>query len=176
VLGTDATTDKESPLIELELEKRRLGDGTFLFVNWLSLRNPRAHFSNLRPQLPGQEVPGLGLAREMTQILTLMSKRLLLEGVAFRPSWFHMAWAARHDARFVDPRRQGRFEALVRDAKQVSLLDATRAIADGKVLLNGEPYRWEPEEMVRWRDEKDIPDDSAVVVEERERSHFTLTV
>jgi acetoin utilization deacetylase AcuC-like enzyme len=175
VLGTDALTGKESALIELELERRRLGNGTFLFVNWLSLRNPRAHFSNLRPQLPGQEVPGLGLAREMTQILTLMAKRLMLEGVAFRPSWFHMAWAARHDARFVDPQRQGRFEALCRDVAQTSLLEATRAIAEGRVLLNGQPYRWEPDEMVRWRDEKDIPDDGPAIVEARERSHFTLT-
>ncbi len=175
VMGTDALTGLEWPLIELEVERRRLGSGTFLFVNWLSLRNPRAHFSNLRPQLPGQEVPGLGLAREMTQILTLMAKRLMLEGVAFRPSWFHMAWAARHDARFVDPQRQGRFEALVRDVSKVSLLEATRAIAAGHVALNGQPYAWEPDEMVRWRDEDDIPDDAAQIAAAREHSHFTLT-
>jgi acetoin utilization deacetylase AcuC-like enzyme len=172
--GVDATTGKEQVLIELEVDRRRLGTGTFLFVNWLSLRNPRAHFSNLRPQLPGQEVPGLGLAREMSQLLTLMAKRLALDGVAFRPSWFHMAWAARHDARFVDPARQGRFEALVRDLKEVPLLVSTRALAEGTVKLNGEPYRWEPDEMVRWRDVKDIPDDGAAVAEERARCHFTL--
>ncbi len=175
LLGTDAMSGQQSVLIELELERRRLGEGTFLFVNWLSLRNPRAQFSNLRPQLPGQEVPGLGLAREMTQLLTLMAKRLMLEGVAFRPSWFHMAWAARHDARFVDPKRQGRFAALVRDVKQIALLDATRAVADGRVRLNGEPYRWEADEMVRWRDPKDVPDDAALVAEERDRCHFTFT-
>lgn len=174
-LGTDTLTGKESALIELEVEKRRIGDRLFLFVNWLSLRNPRAHFSTLRPQLPGQEVPGLGLAREMTEILSLMARRLMLEGVAFRPSWFHMAWAARHGARFVDARRQGRFEALVRDLSQVSLLEATRAVAEGRVKLNGQPYAWEPDEMVRWRDEKDIPNDAAEVAEERERCHFTLT-
>lgn len=172
--GTDATTGKEHVLIELEVDRRRLGTGTFLFVNWLSLRNPRAHFSSLRPQLPGQEVPGLGLAREMSQLLTLMAKRLLLDGVAFRPSWFHMAWAARHDARFVDPARQGRFEALVRDLSSVPLLHATRALAEGSVKLNGEPYPWEPDEMVRWREEKDIPDDAAAVAAERERCRFTL--
>ncbi|MFZ5444697.1 MAG: histone deacetylase [Myxococcota bacterium] len=174
-LGTDAMTGRESALIELEVEKRRIGDELFLFVNWLSLRNPRAHFSALRPQLPGQEVPGLGLAREMTEILTLMARRLMLAGVAFRPSWFHMAWAARHGARFVDSKRQGRFEALVRDVSQVSLLEATRAVAEGRVKLNGQPYAWEPDEMVRWRDQKDIPNDAAEVAEERERCHFTLS-
>lgn len=174
-VGVDAITKKEHTLIELEVDRRRLGEGTFLFVNWLSLRNPRAHFSNLRPQLPGQEVPGLGLAREMSQLLTLMARRLLLDGVAFRPSWFHMAWAARHDARFVDPARQGRFEALVRDLKEVPLIESTHALAEGTVKLNGQPYRWEPDEMVRWRDEKDIPDDGAAVAAERERCHFTLS-
>ena len=172
--GIDANTKKEHVLIELEVDRRHLGSGTFLFVNWLSLRNPRAHFSILRPQLPGQEVPGLGLAREMSQMLTLMAKRLMLDGVAFRPSWFHMAWAARHDARFVDPARQGRFKALVRDLKEVPLIESTRALAEGTVKLNGEPYRWEPDEMVRWRDEKDIPDDAPAIVAERERCHFTL--
>jgi acetoin utilization deacetylase AcuC-like enzyme len=174
LVGTDSTTGKEHGLIELEVDRRTLGEGTFLFVNWLSLRNPRARFSALRPQLPGQEVPGLGLAREMTQFLTLMAKRLQLDGVAFRPSWYHMAWAARHDARFIDSARQGRFEALVRDLKKVPLLEATRALASGKVLLNGLPYLWEADEMVRWRDEKDIPQDKEARAAERERCHFTL--
>lgn len=174
LLGTDATTGKEHALIELEVDRRHLGEGTFLFVNWMSLRNPRARFSSLRPQLPGQEVPGLGLAREMTQFLALMARRLQLDGVAFRPSWFHMAWAARHDARFVDAARQGRFEALCRDLAKVPLIDATRALADGRVKRNGEPYHWEPDEMVRWRDESLIPKDAEAVAAERERCHFTL--
>ncbi len=173
--GLDALSGKEHVLIELEVDRRRLGEGTFLFVNWLSLRNPRAHFSNLRPQLPGQEVPGLGLAREMSQLLGLMAQRLALDGVAFRPSWFHMAWAARHDSRFVDPARQGRFEALVRDLKQVPLLESTRALAEGHVLLNGEPYRWEPDEMVGWRDRDEIPKDAEAIAAERERCHFSLS-
>lgn len=174
LLGTDATSGREHALIELEVDRRHIGTGTFLFVNWMSLRNPRAQFSALRPQLPGQEVPGLGLAREMTQFLALMARRLQLDGVAFRPSWYHMAWAARHDARFVDPARQGRFEALVRDLSHVPLLEATRALADGRVKLGGQPYRWEPDEMVRWRDESLAPDDAGAVAAERERCHFSL--
>jgi hypothetical protein len=119
-------------------------------------------------------VPGLGLAREITQLLTLIAQRLNLDGVAFRPSWFHMAWAARHDARFVDPARQGRFEALVRDLRALPLLEATRAVAEGRVLLNGQPYTWEPDEMVRWRDDSLRPKDKAQIAAERERCHFTV--
>lgn len=176
LLGRDSTTGGNVVLVELEVERRRVGDGTFLFVNWLSLRNPRARFSSVRPQLPGQEVPGLGLAKELTHLLTLMAQRLLLDGVAFRPSWFHMAWAARQSARFVNSARQGRFEALCRDVRGISLLDATRAVAEGRMLLNGQPYAWEADEMVRWLHPPDDEADKAAIAEVRESSHFTLAV
>ncbi|MHB8873064.1 MAG: arginase family protein, partial [Myxococcaceae bacterium] len=112
-------------LVEMVVERKAVDGGTFLFVNWLSLRNPRAKFSSVRPQLPGQEVPGLGLARETAEMLALIAKRLVLDGVAFRPAWYHMAYAARYRFRFVDSGRQGRFEALMRDLKEVPLLEAT---------------------------------------------------
>lgn len=174
LLGVDDKTQREAVLVELELERKALAGGTFLFVNWLSLRNPRAEFSSSRPQLPGQEVPGLGLARETTQMLGLMAKRLLLDGVAFRPSWYHMAYAARHSARFVAADRQGRFEALMRDLRGVSLLDATRALAENRVLLDGQPYRWEADEMVQWLEPSRGAADQAQIAEERDRRHFTL--
>ncbi|MFT3709401.1 MAG: histone deacetylase [Archangium sp.] len=173
LFGVDALSGKRVVLIELEVGKTTLGSSHVLFVNWLSLRNPRAHFSTLRPQLPGQEVPGLGLAREMTQLLALMAKRLRLDGVAFRPSWFHMAWAARHEARFVDAKRQGRFLALARDMSKVPLLIATRSLAEGRVTLNGEKYQWEADEMVRYADDR-APDDDAEVAAERDRCHFEI--
>lgn len=175
LVGTDSSTGESVVLVELEVERRRVGDAMFLFVNWLSLRNPRARFSELRPKLPGQEVPGLGLAKEMTQLLTLMAGRLLLEGVAFRPSWFHMAWAARQSARFVEPARQGRFEALCRDLRQVPLLEATRAVAEGRVLLNGKPYAWEAEEMVRWLKPPEDEADREAIAASRESSHFSIS-
>ncbi len=160
-------------LIELEVERQTLGGHEVLFVNWLSLRNPRAHFSEKRPKLPGQEVPGLGLAQEATALLAIMAERLKLEGVAFRPSWFHMAYTARHGGRFIEAKRQGRFEALVRDLRAVPLLDATRAVADGRVKLNGEPYAWEADAMVRWL-RPVAESDAAEVAAERERCHFTV--
>lgn len=165
---------KDQALVELEVEKKQLAGGEHLFVNWLSLRNPRARFSVKRPQLPGQEVPGLGLAQEATALLAIMAERLRLDGVAFRPSWFHMAYAARHGARFVDAKRQGRFEALVRDLRALPLLEATRAVAEGRVTLNGEPYAWEAEPMVRWREPEAHPLDEGDVAAERERCRFAV--
>lgn len=159
-------------LLEVVLERRSLAQHEVLFVNWLALRHPLTHFSASRPRLPGQDVPSLGLAREIAELLALMAKRLGLDGVAFQPSWYHMAYAARYRGRFIDPKRQGRFEALVRDLKGVPLLAATSAVEEGRVKLNGQPYRWEPDPMVIWLNAPSF--DEAVASEERERSSFTV--
>jgi acetoin utilization deacetylase AcuC-like enzyme len=162
---------QEHQLVDCVLERKRLGEHEYLFVNWLTLRHPLAHFSALRPQLPGQEVPGLGLSREAAEMLMLMADRLKLEGVAFRPMWYHLAVVARARFRFVDAARQGRFEALMRDLAHMPLLEATRRVAKGRVRLNGQPYVWEAEDMVSRR----APlGDAAAIAVERERCHFTV--
>ncbi|QSQ11395.1 histone deacetylase family protein [Myxococcus landrumensis] len=163
---------QEHLLVDVVVERRTIADEPYFFVNWLSLRHPRARFSERRPQLPGQEVPGLGLAREATEMFVLMARRLELAGVAFRPMWYHLSVVARARFRFVDPTRQGRFEALMRDLSQLPLLEATRAVADSRVLLNGEPYRWEPADMVLRLEPQ--PLDTDAIAAERERCLFTV--
>jgi acetoin utilization deacetylase AcuC-like enzyme len=163
---------REHLLVELILEKRRIAGADMLYVHWMSLRNPRAQFSGRRPQLPGQEVPGLGLAREAGSMLSRMAVRLGLAGVVIRPAHYHMAYAARHEFAFLDPRRQGRFEALIRDLAGVSLLEATLAMADGRVRLGGQPYVWEADEMAYWL--RTEGQRGTEVAEERERARFTV--
>lgn len=154
------------------LERRSIGLEDYLFVNWITLRHPRAPFSAVRPQLPGQEVPGLGLSREAGEMRMLVAERLKLAVVAFRPMWFHLAVVARARFRYSEPARQGRFEALMRDLAHVPLLEAARLVAEGHVRLNGERYTWEAEEMVSRRGP--MQDDSQVIAAERERCRFTV--
>lgn len=163
---------QEVLLVELILERRRVLGVEVLYVHWLSLRNPRAQFSDRRPRLPGQEVPGLGLAREAGSMLARMAVRLGLGGVVFRPAHFHTAYAARHAFSFIDPERQGRFEALVRDLRALPLLGATLAVSDGRVLMNGAPYTWEADEMAYWL--RESPAEAGEVERERERVRFTV--
>ncbi|MFL5347881.1 MAG: histone deacetylase [Hyalangium sp.] len=167
---------REHLLVDCVLERRRIGPEDYLFVNWLTLRHPRARFSAVRPQLPGQEVPGLGLSREAGEMLMLMAERLKLAGVAFRPMWFHLAVVARARFRYAEPTRQGRFEALMRDMAHVPLLEATRLVSEGHVWLNGERYAWEAQDMVSRRVplEDDLEDDSRAIAAERERCRFTV--
>ena len=163
---------EEHLLVELVLERRRVLGVEVLYIHWLSLRNPRAQFSERRPRLPGQDVPGLGLAREAGTMLARMAIRLGLGGVVFRPAHFHTAYAARHEFAFVDPERQGRFEALVRDLAHVPLLEATNLVAEGRVRMDGRPYAWEADEMAYWL--RESPADAGEVERERETVHFTI--
>ncbi len=168
-----ATADQEEYLlVECVLERRDIAGSAFLYVNWLSLRDPRARFSALRPRLPGQEVPGLGMAREMGQLLARMARRLGLAGVAFRPAWFHVAYTARQRFQLTDPAAQGRFEALIRDLGHLPLLQVTTAIAEGQVLRNGLPYRWESALMAHFFEAP--PLFRADVRRELERTRFEL--
>ena len=169
-VSTESTTNQL--LVELVLERKMVSGLPVLYVHWLSLRHPRTQFSDLRPRLPGQDVPGLGLARETGEMLALMALRLDLAGVGYRPAHFHTAYAGRHHFAFVDPARQGRFEALIRDLGTMPLLEATRAVDSGRVLLNGEPYAWEPDEMVMWL--REHPVDRGEVSHERNRCRFTV--
>jgi acetoin utilization deacetylase AcuC-like enzyme len=164
---------REHLLVEVILQRRRVGGSEMLFVHWLTMRNPAAQFSAARPPLPGQEVPGLGLAREMGELLGLMARRLALGGVAFRPAHFHTAFSARHNLQFVDPARQGRFEALVRDLAHVPLGEATAAIDAGRVRLDGAPYAWEADDMALWL-AGPPPGRAELIARDRERCRFTL--
>jgi acetoin utilization deacetylase AcuC-like enzyme len=163
----------EHLLVDCVLQRRELAGAEVLYIHWLALRDPRARFSASRPRLPGQDVPGLGLAREITGLLRLLAERTGLAGVAFTPAWYHTAYVARERFRFLDPARQGRFEAMVRDCAGLPLAEVSQAVAEGRVHLNGHPYRWEADDMVWWL----VPragDDQAGVDDARRHAQFTV--
>jgi acetoin utilization deacetylase AcuC-like enzyme len=167
---------REHVLIETVLERRPVGPRgqQMLYVHWLTLRHPRGHFGGRRPPLPGQEVPGLGLAREVGELFGRMAVRLGLAGVAFRPAHYHTAYAGRTHFRFVDSARQGRFVAMLRDLANLPLLTVSEAAASGRLLLNGQPYIWETDEMASFLAEP--PDDALSVEAASEDAHFGLAV
>jgi len=163
----------ERLLAEVILERRAVAGGPpLLFINWLTLRHPLAAGRAGFVPLPGQEVPGLGLAREASELLLGMANRLDLPGVAFRPAHYHVAWAMRARFRFADAARQGRFVALQRDLAGVPLRDATAAIDAGRVELDGAAYAWEPDDMVFGPEPP--PGWRAAADAERDRAHFAL--
>lgn len=139
------TPDTEHLLVESVLERRHIDGAPMLYVHWLTLRHPLGAVG--RAPLPGQEVPGLGMAREAGELLARMAMRLGLDGVALRPAHFHVAYAARYRCMFLDPERQGRFEALLRDLHGVDAGTVSRALEERHITMNGEIYAWEPAVM-----------------------------
>jgi acetoin utilization deacetylase AcuC-like enzyme len=172
LMGSAPELSGPQVLVELIVERRRCLGVPVLYIHWLTLRHPRARFSDRRPALPGQEVPGLGLAHEAGTMLGRMAVRLGLGGVVFRPSHYHLAYSVGHGFTFVQPDRQGRFEALVRDLGGIPLGTATRLVSDGRVLLDGHPYTWEADEMVYWL--REHPFDAGEVERVKATTHFTV--
>ncbi|MCB9688906.1 MAG: histone deacetylase [Alphaproteobacteria bacterium] len=136
-------------LVDLAASIHRLEKWRVLFVEWLELRDPRVPFSPARPRLPGQQLPGLGMAEETVQLLVRAAERLGLDGVSFVPAHYHVAWMARDRLRFLDPEQRGRFEALVQHLHDVPLLEASRLLGGrGLQVEHGDPVTWVPAEMV----------------------------
>lgn len=157
-------------LIDCVASKQSISGRSYLFVDWLNLRNPIASFGPTRPRLPGQDAPGLGLLPEIAELLLRMAERVQLAGVVFRPSGYHLAVLARSRFHFVDSARQGRFEALLRDSGSRSIATVSEALREDRVSLNGSPYRWEADEMVF--SETELPNDAELVRQARESSRY----
>jgi hypothetical protein len=123
---------------------------SFLSMNWLMLQDPDRPFPDDRPRLPGQDHPGLGLARVLYQRLLQWAEDWGKDGLLNFPEYFHNAVIYSPAFRFFSPAREGRFRALRRDLEAFSMAAASWAVDEGRV--REEPgdavVRWEPAEMV----------------------------
>jgi acetoin utilization deacetylase AcuC-like enzyme len=152
VLRIHGAPDERGLLMELKASRSRSIVPGFevIEIEWLLLQNPRASFSDRRPQLPGQSHPGLGMLRDMAAWLIVVSEKMRLDGIAFVPSQFYMAAVGRRHLKFVSPEAQGRYEAIREVLKDLSLGSANRALIEGVVVdgESGRPVSWEPVPMV----------------------------
>jgi len=116
-----------------------------LVVDWICMQNPRAVFSSERPPLPGQEHPGLGIGYEIYQMLVQMALRLGRQGLMNRPQHYHNAKFYHEMFKFLDPVREGRLIALIRDTEDGNLADVSWAVYHGCLLdaATGETVPWE---------------------------------
>lgn len=141
-------------LTEVRLEARELASVGYaakdpvdlLVVYWLREQDPTAVFDAKHQRLPLQEHPGLGVLRRAFRVALHIGRELGKDGIAASPKYFHDATIF-YQSRlflFLDPREQGRFEALLRDLASLSLGDATLA-------LLGDAVRDEAGATVAWR-------------------------
>lgn len=146
-LAEASTVMKEPGLWRIGLELLSL-----LSMHWLALQDPRAAFRPERPRLPGQDHPGLGLARRFYECLLRWAEEWGKDGLLAFPHYLHNAVFYAKAFRFVSPSRQGRFEALWRDLGALPVAAASAAVDGGRVLEEApggtRPLAWEPGEMV----------------------------
>lgn len=121
-----------------------------LAINWAMLQNPRASFSAERPQLPGQEFPGLGLGHKCQTFLLALAREMRRDGLINHPQYFHNALFYQNEYFFVDPERQGELLAMIRDLSKYSIAAASCAIEDGRLWDAVKKCRmeWKPDVLV----------------------------
>ncbi|MFQ6676016.1 MAG: hypothetical protein ACE5LH_06680 [Fidelibacterota bacterium] len=122
-----------------------------LVVEWLLLQNPLKTFNRDRPRLPGQDHPGLGLAREANEILYWVGRRAGADGVLIVPNYLHTAYFYSHDFHFVDPRFQAMIEEVTRLLFQkFPLATVAWACEKGEILNRRDStvLTWTPSEMI----------------------------
>lgn len=159
--------DRTELLVELRLrrDRRTLSGLELLSIEWLLLQNPRAHFAAVpddanpetedrqypsRPQLPGQDHPGLGMLNDIAAMLQVICEQIRLDGIVFIPSQFHVAAYGHGYLTFVGAAARARFAALLELFQHTPLPEATRLVAEGGVVddTTGEVFKWQPTPMV----------------------------
>ena len=138
-------------LMELKASRSRsiVPGAEVIELEWLLMQNPRATFTERRPQLPGQTYPGLGMLRDIAAWLVVVCEELRLDGIAFVPSQYYMAALGHHHLQFVHPEAEARYDALRRTLRGLDLATANRVLNEGRVVdaETGETISWEPTPM-----------------------------
>ncbi len=121
-----------------------------LIVEWLKMQNPRNLFSQERPQLPGQEYPGLGIGSKALELLVMASKRLGLKGIINIPDHFHNAFFYSKIFYYENPQDQANLLAIIKKKKKKKIYDLAWAIENGKLIDSntGEIYKWKGKRQV----------------------------
>ena len=79
-------------------------------IEWMLLQNPCQEFSPERPRLPGQDYPGLGLGREIMEVLRVLGWRLRVAAFDVNPHCYvHNAVLYARQFSFVEPEDQAFF-------------------------------------------------------------------
>lgn len=124
-------------------------DYRVLSFEWLTLQNPRLHFTPERPGLPGQAAPGLNMSKKVVDLFVYLAKLLDLAGLIAYPAYYHNALLFSRYFRFVNPDKWGEVLAIHRSLphasiKQLAWIVHWNCLRDG----SGNVYEWKAEEQL----------------------------
>jgi len=119
-----------------------------LKIEWLCLQNPKGKFSPEKPQLPGQEYPGLGLGRDVLSLIMLMGIRLKFHALTNTPDHFHNALIYSNTFYFVNPIDGGKLNAMVKfmNENNLNLAQTAWLLEEEKIYDKNtdKPFKWTP--------------------------------
>jgi len=115
-----------------------------LIVEWLKMQNPRKGFTEERPQLPGQDFPGLGIGSAALELLIMASKRLGLQGIINIPDHFHNAFFYSKLFYYENPDDQAKLLAIIREKRNRKIHNIAWAIEKEYLIDNktGKAFKW----------------------------------
>jgi len=148
--------DGKRMLIEVVLKRENLQLGllgksslenkraNILAIEWMAMQNPDLDFTQLHPQLPGQQYPGLGLASKAVELLMIVAWRLKLAGLVNTPQQFHNAYLYSRIFFYLNPEHQAILLALSRDMKRYPLYKTAWALEWGAISerRQDKPLTW----------------------------------
>lgn len=126
-----------------------LRDYPALFLEWLTLQNPIAEFTEKRGALPGQHHPGLGMSRRIVDIFLYLGKVTRKDALLAFPAYYHNAVLFSRFFRFINPAKEAEVLALHRTFSHMPIRALAWAVHLNCVrTADGGIYEWRAEEQV----------------------------
>ena len=121
-----------------------------IYVEWLVLQDPKGEFSEKKPQLPGQEYPGLGIGPQILELMYLMAKNQRTQGILIVPHYYHTAVIFSREFKFINPEYQAILKRVEQDLSDYSLPVRAWGVECGAVYkkYDNKRFDWEPEEQI----------------------------
>ncbi|PJZ64996.1 histone deacetylase [Leptospira wolffii] len=121
----------------------------YLVINWLQTRHPKQKGKELTRLYPGQDVPGLGIFQEMSDLIGFLIISLRLNGAVIRPEYFHDAVLFSRKFHFLEPESKAMFLALKNAFPKHSIRAISTLLQSGKILdAKRGILEWKPIEMI----------------------------
>lgn len=135
---------KEQPAAEPPLREFKS-----LILEWLTLQNPRAEFSEKRGALPGQQYPGLGMSKKIMDIFIYLGKLTHKDAILAFPAFYHNAVLFSRYFHFFNPEKEGEVESIRRTFSHMPIKQLAWAVYLNCLrTASGEVYEWKAEEQV----------------------------
>jgi hypothetical protein len=145
ILSTGTFIPRKDFLESIKIEKMDM-----LIIEWLCLQNPLKKWTPDKPQLPGQDYPGLGVGRITVELIRRVALNLEKDGILNYPQYYHNAVMYSEIFKFYNPEVYGKMLAIKELLKNFSFSDSAWIVYSGCIIdkIKRTKFVWKSEEMI----------------------------